>query len=156
MAPRVGTRPKGYDKTKPGRFPSTWFKVRPLYRSPKFFAVHLATTVAAMRREMRRCAGGCHSKQRGAVISVVSGTHPHCLGIIYLAKSRIGSAIVAHEMAHAAFRTMERVGMLLDTTEVETRWASTHPSEEQFCEIIGRLNSHFWMEFFRQERRDGK
>ena len=133
--------------------PSSWFKVRPIRRSPKYFAVHVAPTLAALRREMRKHSGGCHSQQLAAVHAVTGVDDPHIIGIIYFAKSRLGAGIVAHEMVHAALRTMERIRGPIVTTPVQSKWASTHPSEEQLCRMVELLNSAFWYEFYRQERR---
>lgn len=128
--------------------PPETFRVRSSRRSRLYFVVHVAPTPAAMRVVMRRHAGGCHPRQLACVMGASSKMMPGLVGLIFFTQSCLGVGIVAHEMAHAAFRYCERRGLRV------TYWQKSHSrhvgqSEEVFCAIVEHLNRDFWNRAYR-------
>lgn len=136
--------------------PPETFRIRPQQGSRYYFVVHVGTGLGTMRAAMRRHSGWAHPKMLGAVDSVrhrlPSGRLTGCCGVIYFSRRHIGTGIVAHELAHAAFRLSERLG---DRVE-HWRWreggrvthvdgsATTVPSEERYCVLVEGLSRDFW------------
>lgn len=63
------------------------------------------------------------------------------MGYIYYQKVMMGAGYVTHELAHAAFRSVERHG--LDV--------STEAGEERFCQTLEYMNAQFWREAYERK-----
>lgn len=138
--------------------PPIAFRLRPRPTSRYWFAVHVAKSLTAMRRTMKRSSGWAHPNQLAAVDSAWSADPQlrGMIGIIYFANNHLGVDLVAHELTHAAFRYAEHV-------RVEVRhWAwrnqpatlgrgktTTVPSEEFLCSVVEHMNREFWQKAYR-------
>ncbi len=128
--------------------PAETFRVRPKPRSGRYFIVHVADSLTAMRRAMRQHLGSVHKGQLACVAQLTS-TRPGeggLLGVVFFAKTRLGAGIVAHEMAHAGFRALERDDLKLEHWRARGRRAN--PIEEEYAHIVEYLNIQFWREAY--------
>jgi hypothetical protein len=62
------------------------------------------------------------------------------VGVVLFAADRIGVGIVAHEMAHAGFRALERRGYVVDHDVNDGQ----DSAEETYANVVERLNRQFW------------
>ena len=138
--------------------PPITFRLRARPTSRCWFVVHVADSLTAMRRTMRKSAGWAHPNQLAAVDSVRI-TDPRLrglIGIVYFAKSHLGSGLVAHELTHAAFRYAEHVRVQVRHWEWRDKPATlggdkttTVPAEEFLCSVVEHLNREFWLKAYR-------
>lgn len=81
------------------------------------------------------------------------------VGVLCLARDHMGSGLVAHELAHAAFRTLERERLKLRHWHqrkpfwARVLWwydvvARSNDVEERYCMTLERLTRSFWEEWF--------
>lgn len=139
-----------------GLVPPITFRLRVRRSSRCWFAVHVADSLTAMRKTMRKSSGWSHPQQLAAV--------DHCrtpdpklkglIGIIYFAKTHLGVGIVAHEMTHAALRYCEHVHVQVRHWEHKPfgdkgRRVTTADSEELLAGIVESLNKGFWNHAYR-------
>lgn len=139
---------------KPGDLPVETFRVRPFAGRADHFIVHVADDVAGMRLAMRVLGARPKRHQIAACVAYRSRANPHLWGVLFFAKTRLGAGVVSHELAHAAFRVVEREGYRVE------HWADRDPrssalakrravsSEERFCYALQRLTTNFWTEAY--------
>lgn len=122
----------------------------------KWFLVHIAETVDDMQATMKGHVGGCHPQQLACVVSIDSYDESltGCIGFIFMPRDHLGSGLVAHELAHAAFRVCDVIGLRVAHWErplVQFRAPSdttTSPSEESFCSMLETLTQKFWTKVY--------
>lgn len=137
--------------------PEETFRIRPWRDSDLWFLVHVAPNVVTMRRELRAFLGECHSAQLAAVVSCEPNDPAarrsrvrHMVGVIFFARTWLGSGIVAHELSHAAFRVCNRLGIRVDhwsdpsRTLAEQRPMWEASAEEKYCGFAEHLTRDFW------------
>lgn len=126
------------------------FRIRPARGSRRFFVVHVARDVPALRKELRRCGlqrdvgrtFGCCVGARG------SGRYRHLLGMVFVPRDYAGAGFVAHELAHAAFRALERRGQVVHHVVTGPGDQRASASEERYCEVAEHLNRDFWRQWY--------
>jgi hypothetical protein len=120
------------------------------------FGVHIAATQAAMVAELARC-GFTHAPHLlGLCAAVEAERDRHLLGFVFLSQEHMGGGMVAHEMAHAAFRTMEHRRIKVRHWGRSRDWLfrrldtvqPTACTEERYCEALERLVREFWNEYY--------
>ena len=133
----------------PASLPPESFRLYPYGDDTGFFVVHLASSLKELRQTMATHTGGTRTHLVGAVINATSEQISQLLGVVYLAKDHMGAGLVGHELAHAAFRAMDRRDLRVD------HWSrqgdsdlQTSDNEEEFCLILERLTRQFWKEAY--------
>jgi hypothetical protein len=132
-----------------GTVPPETFRIKPDPDDPGFFVVHVAKSLAAMRKATKEHLRYTHPKMLGYCVEVTSEEMPDLLGIIFLAQPLKGGVVV-HELAHATFRALERRNVRVK------HWLHTnnktgpngHASEEVFALMLENLTSNFWTEAY--------
>ena len=110
-----------------------------------WFLVHVAETVDAMRAAMREYVDGCHPDQLACVVSVRgNGDLESCAGFVFVPRTHLGAGLVAHELAHAAFRVCDLQGLRVEHWQRGDAYESTHATEETYCAIVEALSREFW------------
>lgn len=144
--------------TSSGQVARESFRIRVSPRSRRFFIVHVAADVRALRLELRRC-GIRHTRTTAGCCIGATGTgrYRHLVGLVFVPRPHVGAGFVAHELAHAGFRAVEREGLVVrhDGTAPSvkgwagegSRWADH--SEERYCEVVEHLNKDFWRQWHR-------
>lgn len=143
-----------------GPLPVETFRLQAFRRGPGHFLIHVADSLQEMRLAMRVFGVKPHRLQLGACIQVEGqGPLKHLLGVVFMSRTHFGAGLVAHELAHAAFRAVERRGLKVRhwahadrpswqrSRGGHLRVKSRHP-EEQFCDILERLTRDFWTEAY--------
>ena len=138
--------------TRPSALPPETFRLFPLPRRRAYFLVHIARTRPQMLRTMRGTVGFAHPRQLACVVGVSSSRHRGLLGVIFFPRSSLGAGLVAHELAHAAFRVADRCGRKVRHWRPVLRarlGATANRDEEMYCTILERLTRQFWVEAYR-------
>jgi hypothetical protein len=115
--------------------------------------VYLCATLDEMRALLRERTGECHPGQLGMCLSVASDDRT-LRGALFLSREALGSGLVAHELAHAAFRTCEARGLTVFHQMRPQRTdglQATHPHEETYCHVLEELTREFWRAYYRLE-----
>ena len=132
-----------------GSLPDIAFSVRPYDDRPDYFAVHVAPSREAMLDAMR--VAGCVTPDDVVACCVASSCaeFPALRGVLFFSQDDIGGGIVAHEMGHAAFRTMDaaHVSVTHGVAGAFDAPFTTHPTEEFYCRTLERLTREFWREY---------
>jgi hypothetical protein len=116
----------------------------------RWFLVHIASTVEDMRTCMDEHVGGCSPDLLGGVVMVRGdGDYTNCVGFIFLPRPQLTPCLVAHELAHAAFRVCESAGIHVHhwqrTFEGDRpKESATDASEETYCAVLEILTREFW------------
>lgn len=138
-------------KSKETVLPQETFRVQPYHDAPDFLLVYVFSTLAEMRAAMRDWTGYCHPGQLACCVSC-TGKDPNLVGLLFFSSEQLGAGLVAHEMAHAAFRAIERAGRTVThVLSVDAEYGAkftTDPSEEAFCHVLEHLVANFWREYY--------
>lgn len=127
--------------------PRETFRIYPDVPSSRYFLVHVARSKGWMRREIKRTCGSCSPKAIAHCAGTRgTGRYKPMLGFVFFCKEYFGSGIVAHELAHAAFRV----------AQVDKRWprlrttkqVSRRDTEERYAETVGNLSRTFWQQAY--------
>ncbi len=118
--------------------PTETFHIRPKRTSRYRFVVHIGTDTEAMRAEIDRTVGARDRKYLAMCCNVTVSDDPWMLGYVFFSRDFLSIGIVAHEMAHAALRALDRrrIGISNDT------------EEEEFCRVVECLNASFWCRYW--------
>jgi hypothetical protein len=133
----------------------TTFRIQPSHSSRLYLIVHVAKDVKEMRRTMRRVVGECHPRQVAGVMGLAPDRQSDVMfddavAIMFFGKDWIGAGLVAHEMAHAAFRVAERKHLKVDHWVDQGYTFRTQPApskasaEERYANIVEHLTRDFW------------
>lgn len=127
------------------------FRVYPLgEETAPFFVVSVSDTLAEMRALLDE-----HEfpATRTVLASCISATRPYDddhIGWVFFAREALGSGMVAHEMAHAAFRMADACGVRVE------HWRRpkfdgvdmSNGREEVYASVIENLTRQFWREAY--------
>lgn len=117
------------------------------------FLVYVLDDVAALQafvRDVLQDADPDVAKLSGCCYGITSTTDPNIVGAVVLAKTKLGAGYVAHEMGHAAFRAIERLGLQVNHDREDASFTVRASSvEERYCGIVEHLNAGFWREAYR-------
>ena len=135
-----------------GPLPAESFRLRPYRDRSWYFSVHVAETAGDLRLAMRVAGLRPSRHQIGACVGCKgTGRWAPVLGLIFLPK-HCSAGLAAHELAHAAFRAVERRGVLVEhwlhmnlPARRDALLESTK-AEEHYCAVTQRLNTAFWQE----------
>lgn len=91
-------------------------------------------------------------RQRGRTSTPPTGP----LGRVFFNEECFGGGVVSHEMAHVAFRLLNRRRVKVDHWSyfVQTQKGGkpgTHSTEETFCTLLEELVRQFWVEYYKLE-----
>ena len=143
------------------RLPTETFRIRPWKQSRRFFVVHVAENQEAMHRAMEESGILAREPYLGMCVSTSSDSKGWrgLLGVVFVSRQSVGGGLVAHELAHAAFRTIERKGGRVAHWErgrdLGAGMTTTNESEEQFCRILEHLVKDFWTRWYEMEEQSG-
>jgi hypothetical protein len=116
-----------------------------------YFVVHIAQTLAQMRETMKRHVGECHPRQVAGVVAVIEPELlPGLVGVIFFSRTDMGAGLVAHELAHAAFRTCDYLGIEVrhwDDKQLKFN-DERQTSEELYARIVEHLTRDFWRQAY--------
>ncbi len=139
-----------------GTVPPESFRVHPWEAAPDYFLVHISPTLEEMRLVMDEHTGWCHPDQLACCIRCEPANEETrerfgaLFGMLFFSQEALGSGLVAHELAHAAFRSVEsldlRVAHWDRTSERAASW-----TEELYCNCLERLTRTFWTEAYARE-----
>jgi hypothetical protein len=125
-----------------------------------YFAVCVYETIADMRAAMvamgRSGIQADHALASCITTNSVGDPENRMLGVLMFAEDHFGSGVVAHEIAHAAFRVAERCGVRV------THWRRAKPwwrrwrdevdqgcmQEEIYADVVEALTRQFWREAY--------
>lgn len=126
------------------------FRVRPVKGTRYYFLVHLASDLKAMKAAMRKHTGSAHPQQLAACVAARGRgeSNQGLVGLLFFATSHLGSGIVAHEMAHAAFRYCELKRLRVAHWDRPTHPERTNVVEESFCDYLEELTRQFWCRYY--------
>jgi hypothetical protein len=127
------------------------FRVTPAPDQPWYLSVWLYDTCEEMRASLHAdgwtegddpelALGGCCFGVEHAVDPVFA--------VVHLPRDILGSGLVAHEMTHAAFRYMERLGLTVTHGPDGTLRQRACGVEETFCSVVEHLNAGFWTAYY--------
>lgn len=127
--------------------PPETFRINTSYRSRRYLLVHVADTMVKMRRTIQRTCGYSRATAAAHMVPVTgTGKYRYLVGYVFFARDHFGAGTVAHELAHAAFRLMERDGRTVDHWAGPTEVGDT---EEQYADLVQHLTRSFWREAYR-------
>lgn len=133
----------------PASLPPESFRLYPYGDDAGFFVVHLASSLKELRQTMATHTGETRTHLVGAVIHATSEQIVQLIGVVYFSLDHLGSGLVSHELAHAAFRAMERRDLRVDHWNRQGgEDLQTSDNEEEFCLILERLTRQFWKEAY--------
>ncbi len=116
----------------------------------RWFLVHIAPSLRDMHDTMKAHVGGCSDTLTAAVVMIRGDDDfETCAGFVFFAKPRLGAGLVAHELAHCAFRIMELSNMRVEHWNRafigdEPTKSATDASEETYCAVVETLTRDFW------------
>lgn len=114
---------------------------------PAFFEVYVTEDVASLRAVVKDVVFYENDKMLGACVGIEGALPNGLLGYIFLAQNYLGSGYVAHELAHATFRSCEFHKVRVRHSA--RRESAVHDSEEIFCQLLEVMNAGFWNEAYR-------
>jgi hypothetical protein len=128
--------------------PKPAFVVYPFQQQQQYFVVHIARGLKALRRVLKQSVGRAHPQQLACCVSATSDELPELIGVLYFSRGHLGGGIVAHEMAHAAFRAIESEGKKVR----HWRRPATSPAslEERYAHVVEHLVSQFYVEAYQR------
>jgi hypothetical protein len=131
--------------------PSETFRIHPDADAADYFVVHVAETLAKMRAAMTDVGVAPHPDQVACVVSTTSAAAPDLIGCLFVAQDYLCVSIVTHELAHAAFRAMERRGVRVRHWRRTKNWRGTalqaaDTAEETYATAVEHLTREFWTE----------
>lgn len=111
--------------------------------------VYVAPSVAWMQGAIRRILRETDpdtNRLDAACYGVTSARHPDVAACVFLARPLLGAGYVAHELAHAGLRVLERRGERLKHGPRQGRTIMGRHAhvEERYAQVVGSLTAQFW------------
>jgi hypothetical protein len=115
-----------------------------------YWLVYVAETGEEMRAELERTGTWEGGDVTACAVAASDLNDKNLAGMLFFSKDTLGVGLVAHELAHAVFRTYEREGRRI------RHWQSRpglqcSTEEETFCETLEEMCAVFWREVYQRD-----
>lgn len=128
--------------------PPETFRIYDAPESSRYFVVHVGESVQAMRRTMRRCGFDVPRGLVGACSAATNASLPGLTGVVWLSRP-LGAGLVTHELAHAAFRALDRRKVRVNHwTNRKSYRANQRSTEEHYALTLEHLTREFWQQAY--------
>lgn len=126
------------------------FRLYPFRTHQLFFLVYICPDEQNVRTAVRDATRWAHPHLVATCIGEGTPRRTGIIGALFLPRTRLGVGLVAHELAHAAFRACEaRQWRVVHWAERRLTSAQRQRGiEERYAGIVERLNGQFWREAY--------